>query len=585
LNIPLAQYWDLLVDYLRVQRWRVAALAVLLFGNIGLQLLNPQLMRWFIDTASSGSPLDRLTLVGALFFVLALAQQGVSVLATYTGETVAWRATNLLRYDLARHCLHLDMSFHNTRTPGELIERIDGDVNTLSNFFSQFVIRLVGNSILLLGILCLLFLIDWRVGLVIGVFVAITMMVLLRLRNISVPHWKASSEAHAALFGFLEERLGGTQDIRSNGATAYVMRRFYELIRTAWRADLRARWMINIMINSTFVLFATGSTAAFVSSSYLYQSGLITIGTVYLIFHYTEMLMQPIQQITQQLEDLQRAGAGIVRVRELTNTSTRLLDGPGAALAPGALGVEFDGVRFGYDAAEPVIHDLSFTLRPGTVIGLLGRTGSGKTTLTRLLTRLYDASHGSIRLAAGDSAIDIRQLRLADIPRHVGMVTQNVQLFNAAVRDNLTFFDQSIPDERILAVLHELGLIEWFRALPDGLDTVLASGGGGLSAGEAQLLAFTRIFLKDPGLVILDEASSRLDPATEQRIERAIDRLVEGRTAIIIAHRLQTVERADEIMILEDGRIHEYGSRRELALDQDSRFARLLRTGLEEVLA
>ncbi len=163
------------------------------------------------------------------------------------------------------------------------------------------------------------------------------------------------------------------------------------------------------------------------------------------------------------------------------------------------------------------------------------------------------------------------------------MVTQDIHLFNATVRDNLTFFDPAIPDERVLSALHDVGMGDWCAALPQGLDTTLAPGGG-ISAGEAQLLAFTRVFLQDPAIVVLDEASSRLDPATERRLEHAVDRLLHNRTAIIIAHRLATVARADYIMVLEDGRIGEYGPRAELARDPSSRFSRLLNTGMAEVL-
>ena len=187
-------------------------------------------------------------------------------------------------------------------------------------------------------------------------------------------------------------------------------------------------------------------------------------------------------------------------------------------------------------------------------------------------------------LGQNGAATDIRHVPLFDLRQRVGMVTQNIQLFHATVRDNLTFFDDSVPDAKILQVIQELGLGEWYTSLSDGLDTELESGGGGLSAGEQQLLAFTRIFLKDPGLVILDEASSRLDPATEHLIEQAVGRLVQNRTAIIIAHRLGTVQRADEIMILEDGHIREYGVRTELVSDPESRFYSLLQTGMEEVL-
>ena len=224
--------------------------------------------------------------------------------------------------------------------------------------------------------------------------------------------------------------------------------------------------------------------------------------------------------------------------------------------------------------------NVSFSLEPGQVLGLLGRTGSGKTTIARLVFRLYDPQGGQITLGGHD----LRALRQSQIRGRIGLVTQDIQLFHASVRDNLTFFDPAIADARIVAVLEELGLGRWFHALPEGLDTRLAPDGGGLSAGQAQLLAFARVFLHNPGLVILDEASSRLDPATERAVEHAVERLLHGRTAIIIAHRLPTVQRADKVLILERGQIVEFGLRRQLADDPDSRFAQLLRTGMEEAL-
>jgi ABC-type multidrug transport system fused ATPase/permease subunit len=255
-------------------------------------------------------------------------------------------------------------------------------------------------------------------------------------------------------------------------------------------------------------------------------------------------------------------------------------EGTGVALGRGPLEVEFDHVRFGYGEEEMVLSDLTFRLAPGRVLGLLGRTGSGKTTLTRLLFRLYDPASGAVRLGGHD----IRKSKLDELRGSIGMVTQDVQLFAATVRDNLTLFDESIADDKVLEVLRDLGLYSWFQGLPAGLDTEIGPHGSGLSAGQAQLLAFARVFLKDPGLVILDEASSRLDPATEALIERAVERLLRNRTGIIIAHRLNTVQRADEIMILDNGEIAEHDERVALLADPQSRFSRLLRTGLEEVL-
>jgi ABC-type multidrug transport system fused ATPase/permease subunit len=198
--------------------------------------------------------------------------------------------------------------------------------------------------------------------------------------------------------------------------------------------------------------------------------------------------------------------------------------------------------------------------------------------MARLLFRLYDPGQGRIRLGGRD----LRDLDAATLRKQVGMVTQEVQLFQASIRDNLTFFNDEIPDEQIYRVLDELGLRTWLDHLPDGLDTLLASEGRGVSAGEAQLLAFTRVFLKDPGLIILDEPSSRMDPATERYIQNALGGLLRNRTAIIIAHRLSTVQEADSIMVLEQGRLVEHGRREDLVRNPKSHYARLLRTGLED---
>ncbi len=217
-----------------------------------------------------------------------------------------------------------------------------------------------------------------------------------------------------------------------------------------------------------------------------------------------------------------------------------------------------------------MLHDVYLSLPAGKVLGVLGRTGSGKTTIARLLFRLYDPTGGAVRLAG----VDVRDVPRAELTRRVGMITQEVQLFHATVRDNLALFDRTVADETILAALHDLGLEPWYRSLSKGLDTPLA-GGNGLSAGEAQLLAFVRVFLKDPGLVILDEATARLDPATEALLERAVSKLLSGRTGIVIAHRLGTLQRADDVLVLEQGRAVEHGDRALLAGDAASRFYEL----------
>ncbi len=580
-NIPLRQYWDLLADHIKSQKLHFAYLTILLLASIGLQIVNPQIMRTFIDAATSGAASELLTRSALLFIGIALIQQVVSVGARYYGEDVAWTATNALRSELAAHCLNLDMSFHGDMSPGKLIERIDGDVSQLSNFFSQLVIRLIGNLLLLVGILVALYREDWRVGAVFTVYAAVTLVALNAVRSLAIPHERARREAESALFGFLEERLAGTEDIRSSGAVHFVLRGLDDLHHTIlvhWR---KASFMYLIVGTTGNTLMVLATVLALVGGYLLYRGGAITVGTVFLLVTYTNLLGRPIRELTQQAESLQNVGASSQRLAELRAIQTKTLDGPGVPVPEGALSLDFRHVSFSYVENEPVLEDVDLHLQPGKVLGLLGRTGSGKTTLARLIFRLYDVTEGDVLLGG----VSVRQPKLRQLRERVALVTQDVQLFQATVRDNLTFFDRSIPDGRIMDVVDTLGLSEWFASLTNGLDTELQSSGRGLSAGEGQLLAFTRVFLRDPGLVILDEASSRLDPATEQLIERAVDRLLRGRTAIIIAHRLGTIHRADEIMILEQGHSVEHGERTALAADEGSRFHQLLRTGLQEVLA
>ena len=621
MKLPLRAYWDLLSRHIRPQRRRFSLLVVLLFTSIGLQLVNPQILRSFIDTALGGGELRALTLAATAFVIIALVQQVVGISVNYLGQSVAWTATNALRLELAEHSLGLDMSFHNAHTPGELIERIDGDVAAMADFFAQFVITLIGNLALLVGILIAIFLEDWRAGLGFAAFAVVSLVLLSRMRDIAMPEEKARRKGEAEMYGFIEEQLSGTEDIRANGTVAFSLRKLGILQAAIFKANYRAHykeWLIHIVMGISLV---AGNLVAIGSGYWLYQLGAVTLGTAYLFVHYMNMLELPIYSLTREMEAFQMIGACVERLTELRHVRRTVSEGdlaelpaapapasaqihgyaqnpallaanlaiasPGgnghhSANSPQGLRVAFENVTFAYadGDGDAVLEDLSFALPPGRVLGLLGRTGSGKTTLTRLLLRLFDPTQGAVTL----NTVDLRRLTYTALRQQVAIVTQEVQLFRASVRDNLAFFDASIPDERILAAIHELELGDWYAALPAGLDTLLEEGGAGLSAGEAQLLAFTRILLRSPGLVILDEASSRLDPHTERRIERAITRLIQGRTAIVIAHRLSTVQRADEILILENGRLLEHGERLKLAADPASRFASLLQTGLEEVL-
>lgn len=584
-------------------KFRLLLLAVFMtLGNF-LPLITPQILRFFIDTATDNLEASRDILrrfllplsewigsdplITAAFFFIAvsIAGQLIRFINSYLSQDIGWRATNQMRGDLAQHCLTLDMTFHHQKTPGEMVERVDGDTTTLATFFSALILDVAGGLIRLGLILILVAREDWRIGIAMTAFTAVAMLVFNLTRSVAVPIYAAEREGYAKMFGFIEERIGGIEDIRTNGGVPYTMNRFFKVVQEVFKLNLRSDIIGECLRSLTGGLFALGYALAMGVCIWLYQNSIFTLGAIVLVFDYMRQLQFPLHTISRQINELQRATAGMKRIEQLYQTQSSLKDGskspspsPAENIQPIAIpDVAFDQVTFGYVEEEMVLKNLSFELGKGKVLGLLGRTGSGKTTITRLLFRLYDINKGGIRIAG----TPIQELKQADLRHYIGLVTQDVQLFNATVRQNLSLFDGQISDQKIVSVIEELGLTDWYRSLPEGLDSLLAAGGSGLSAGEAQLLAFTRIFLKDPGIIILDEPSSRLDPATEARIDFAIQKLLQGRTGIIIAHRLGTLQRVDEVMILEGGQIREYGPRQTLANDPKSRFAELLKTGLE----
>jgi ABC-type multidrug transport system fused ATPase/permease subunit len=474
------------------------------------------------------------------------------------------------------------MSFFHQHTPGELIERIDGDVDKLANFFSRFTIQILGTALLMVGILGVLSFQNVWIGVSLAIFVGLTLLVLHRIRDLAVPSWELARQASASLLGFLEERVSGAEDIRSLGAKDYVLYSlhsyFQQLIKKSQKANVMGAGIIGV----TLVSFTLGNVLGLSLGAYFFFRGMVTVGVIYTIYFFTELIRTPLRDISDQIQDLQQASGSIRRIQELLRVHSSLQEGSKDPLPNGPLSISLQDVSFSYQPENTVLEHISFELRAGKVLGLLGRTGSGKSTLARLLLRMYDPSSGAIRF----NGVDLRSTVLAETRRAVGLVTQDVQILQGiSVRDNLTFFDRSISDARILEVFEQLGLSKWHQSLAYGLDTVMESGEKGISAGQAQVLAFARVFLKDPGIVVLDEASSRLDPFSERLVMKATERLLEGRTAVIIAHRLETVERVDEILILENGKILEQGSNRELRQNPASHFSHLLKAGLGDILS
>ncbi len=559
----------------------ITFLLLLVLISAGVNLINPRLVSSFIDTAVETGPIYTMINSAILFLVLSVIGQLVTILSTYISKKVAWKTTNSLREDLMRHCFHLGPGFNNTKTPGEMIERIDGDVTFLSNFFSNFVVILISNFILILGILVSLSLVSWIIGLSFVIFSVFMFILIRRINTYSVPYWVKNRDNNATLYGYIEERLYGAEAIKTNGAMKYMFNTLERLMISKLLSERMAFMISSTTWGSTVIMFALGSAGAMGLGAYLYLHNNITIGTVFLIYSYVQMLRTPIEGISNQFQDIQKASASIMRINEVLGNNNLMIDGTQEVLFQDSLRVEFENVTFGYEKDQIVVNNMSFDLPAGESMGVVGKTGSGKTSLVRLVYRFYDCNSGLIKI----NGQDIRQYKLNTIRDQIALVTQDIQLFHGTLRDNITFFNKDISDSEIENGFIELGLGEWYRALPKGLNTMLKSNEVSISEGEAQLIALTRMFLKDPKLIILDEATANLDPITENLIVTAIKKITKNRTLIIIAHRLHTLRSVDNILVLEDGKNLEFGRRENLEQRMESQYWNLINNKKGELLA
>ena len=559
------------LEYLRPFRFRVLLLATVLITGLGFRLGPPLILKRFIDAALGDIVVDSLVTLGVLYLVLAVGNQLLSALAAYLGADVGWRSTNELRADRAEHLISLDMSYHTAHTPGEMIERVDGDVTAVSQFVARFMVKLLGSALMLVGVLVVSWFTEWRMGLGITSYAVIVLILLTSMRSMAVAAAEEERETSAQLYGFVEERLAGIDDIRANGGGEASMASFvpvstdfFERTRRAWRK--RAQFWV-----ASNVAFWSGDIIALGLGVFLVLNDSITVGSALLLLQYTQLVRQPIEQVSQEFQELQKAAGGILRIDAVRGLRSSIVTGADA-IPDGPLSVRFRDVQFSYDD-KPTLRDVSFSLDPGQTLGIVGRTGGGKTTITRLISRLYQPDAGAIEIGG----VPLDAVAEHALRQKVGVVTQDVQLFAATVRDNLTYFDPTRTDTEILEALHRAGLGTWIDDL--GLATTIGSDGAGLSAGESQLLAFARVFLQSPGLVLLDEPSSRLDPATESLLATATERLFAGRTVVIVAHRLDTLRTVDEIMVVDDGTVVEHGARAALVANPSSVFSTMLAAG------
>ena len=569
--------WRALAALLRPDSRRWVGLGLLVAFASGLSLAGPLVVRRIVDLANAGTTSGRLTSLAVVYLGLAIATQLILVAVSWLATVTAWHTTNQIRMQLAGHVLGLDHEFHRSHTPGELIQRVDGDVTSVSDFLGTVVPKVVGAASMVIGMVAVLAVVDWRLAAGALAYVVLSGATIVRGRHRAVGEASDEMGAYATLYGGIEERLTAAEDLRANGAGAHAMWRFVEESAETMHSSVRRESAFLRLWWAVQGSVAVGSALSLVTGALLVTNGSITIGTAFLMFQYVLLLERPLEDVVQQLETVQKANGAMVRVIDLLAIQPTILDNGKTSPPAGPLSLTFDSMSFEYENDEEgrVMHDVTLSIAAGTSVGVIGRTGSGKTTLSRLVVRLIEATSGQLLIGG----VPIAEVPLTELRRRVAMIPQEVELFNGTVRDNVTLFDPTPTDAEVEHVLSRVGLT---ALVTGGVHRELGAGGAGLSAGEAQLLALARVWLRDPDLVVLDEATARVDPETEARLEVAIAELMEGRTALVIAHRLSTLRRVDEILVLDHGRVLEHGARTTLMADENSRFHQLLALAMEE---
>ena len=377
------------------------------------------------------------------------------------------------------------------------------------------------------------------------------------------------------LYGGIEERLVAAEDLRSNGASTHIAWRFVEDSSVALASAVRRERAFLTMWWFVQLALAAGWVVVLVLGAWTISNDMASIGTIFLLYQYVLLIGRPLEDLVHQLETVQKANGAMVRVLDLLAIAPKVLDEGTSSPADGPIAVRFEHVDFDYGDDQPVLRDVTLELGAGRSIGIVGRTGSGKTTFSRLVLRLVEPTSGTVLLGG----VPIKDISLVELRRRVALVSQEVELFAGTIRDNVALFDDSVDDDRVIDALRSVGL----DALVDGgIHRELGASGAGLSAGQAQLLSLARVWMRDPDVLVFDEATARIDPQTERQIEAAIARLMVGRTTLVIAHRLSTLHAVDDVIVFDHGEVVEFGPRAELVGDDESRFARLLALTLDD---
>lgn len=570
----VARYVALLRAHTRGRRGMFAVVVAALVAGAGVQVASPLVVRAFLDLARAGAAVERLTAVAALFVGVAVAGSALEVVRSHAGAVLAWHAMNNLRHRLFRHVIDLGHSFFARTAPGNLLERVDGDVAKLGRLLSDLLPELAANLLMTAGIAVVLLSEDWRVGAAVAAFAVVGVVAVDRVRALGVPRFVRSRAASAAFFGRLSEWLAAAEELRPLGGQRYVRASFEHVLARWLPREVAAEIAGHALSLANTLVFIGGMAVGLSVSAGLYRAGLLTLGTVWLVYRYSELIRGPLTALRAEMQQLQQAQAALIRIDDLL-AETGAAHAGTARLPAGACSLAFDRVRFRYVDGAPVLRDASFAVSEGTVLGLIGSTGSGKSTITRLLSRMIELQEGDIRLGG----VSVRDLAAGHLRHRVAVLPQEAEIIPGSVRDNATLFDDSVPAEAVADAFRRLGAGAWLQQLAGGVETAVGPGYRELSSGERQLVAISRILLREPSVVILDEPAARIDPATEALVRRALAQLLRGRTGLVIAHRRTTLDLVDEVALLEHGAIAERIPRADLEAGEPSRIRTFLAQG------
>jgi ATP-binding cassette, subfamily B, multidrug efflux pump len=551
--------------YVWQQRAALIWVFLLVIVTSGLGVLGPFLMGLGIDRYITENDLPGL----ARLAMLMVAVYAVSALAQFAQQYImaaaSQKAVFNLRNDLFSKLQSLSLRYFDSYTHGELMSRLTNDVGNVSQILGEAVINLISSVLSIVGVAAMMFVINWRLALVTLTIVPMMMVITKTISKRTRAGFKLRQEHLGTLNGIVEETITGHKVVKAYVREETVVEEFETTNRMLQRASVKAQIfagfvgpMMNFVNNTGYALVAG-------AGGWLAVRDMATVGAIAAFISYARQFSWPLNSIAQLYNQIQSALAGAERVFQVLDETPEVQDDTDALSLKSVRGdVVFENVDFHYELDVPVLKNVSLHADPGQIVALVGPTGAGKTTIVNLLTRFYDIQGGSI-LVDGH---DIRRLAVDDLRRQLGIVLQDTFLFGTTVMENIRYGRLDATDDEVIAAATLANADQFIRRLPQGYQTLLSENGSNLSQGQRQLLAISRAVLADPGILILDEATSSVDTRTERHIQEAMLRLMEGRTSFVIAHRLSTIRKADQILVINHGEIIERGTHEELLKEQ-----------------